>query len=88
MIPRHKKLILKVIMKVFPEYFNKLAYRTYKTEIGLTGHVSDIDRMIAEEKKLKPLNIFEKWLLKEFIAQEKKRLQKSFQMILREYGIY
>jgi len=87
MMPKYKEWILGIILKFFPKYFKKLSERTYKTEIGLTGHVSDIDKMVAKEKGLKPLNVFERWLLKEFIAYEKKRLQRNFKTILEEYGI-
>ena len=46
--------------------------------IGTTGHVTDIDKALAEQKKLKSLNRFEQWLLKPYIEREKQYRQTAF----------
>ena len=55
------------------------------TEIGFTGHVSVVDESIAEERNLKPLNKFEKWLCKPIIELEKKRRQEIWEQVTHEY---
>lgn len=46
--------------------------------IGHTGHVTDIDEALAEQKQLSTLNRFEQWVLKPYIEGEKKRRQTVF----------
>ena len=55
-----------------------LLERATYTEIGLTGHVSLADENMARERKLKPLNRFEKWLLKPVIQTEKNFRQSAW----------
>jgi hypothetical protein len=47
--------------------------RANYTAIGFSGHVSMLDEGVAKERKLKPLNRFEGWLLKPIIEAEQKR---------------
>ncbi len=65
--------ILKILGKL-----DSLLDRANRTEIGFTGHVSAIDQAIIEEKQLKSLNRFERWLLKPIIEAEQKRRRKCF----------
>lgn len=55
------------------EWFRKLSLRMQVTAVGLSGHVSDLDRSFAERKNLKSLNRFERWLLASVITAEKQR---------------
>ena len=55
-----------------------LLERANYTEIGFTGSVSIIDRDIAKKRKLKPLNRFERWLLRPMIETEQKRRRECF----------
>lgn len=43
------------------------------TEVGFTGHVSMLDKKVAEERNLQPLSRFEKWLLRPIIDFERQR---------------
>lgn len=52
--------------------------RANYTEIGFSGHVSMLDEGVAEEHKLKPLNHFERWLLKPIIEAEQERRRECF----------
>ena len=61
---------------VLPDLFR----RTNFTAIGLTGHVSDLDRDVARAQRLAPLNEFENWLLGPFIEEEKRRRKEGFRL--------
>ncbi|HXF44291.1 MAG TPA: hypothetical protein VNK70_02390 [Candidatus Paceibacterota bacterium] len=52
--------------------------RANYTAIGFSGHVSMLDEDIAKERKLKPLNRFERWLLKPIIEDEQTRRRECF----------
>lgn len=52
--------------------------RANYTAIGFSGHVSMLDESVAKERKLKPLNRFEGWLLKPIIEDEQKRRRECF----------
>ena len=55
-----------------------LLKRAIATEIGFSGHVSQLDKHYAEQNNIKPLNRFEKWVLAPLIEEEKKRCQFFF----------
>ena len=62
-----------------PYYGRRLYERAIFTEIGgVSGHVSLIDEDIATERKLKPLNRFERWFMGPSIEAEKRRRQNIF----------
>ena len=49
-----------------------LYQRAVFTEIGhFSGHVSELDKAVAEDHDLHPLNRFERWLLRDIIKEEK-----------------
>ena len=52
--------------------------RANYTAIGFSGHVSTLDTGVAEERKLKPFNRFERWLLGPIIEAEQKRRRECF----------
>ena len=52
--------------------------RANYTAIGFSGHVSMLDEGVSKERKLKPLNRFERWLLKPIIEAEQKRRRECF----------
>ena len=54
------------------------------TAIGVTGHVSMFDEGVAKERRLKPLNRFERWLLKPVIEAEQKRRRECFRQAIIE----
>ncbi len=56
--------------------------RAKYTEIGFSGHVSMPDENIAEERKLKPLNRLEKWLLKPLIEDEQNLRRDAFRQAM------
>lgn len=62
----------------------KLFDRMHLLEIGLTGHISLFDQSTAKDNKYKPLNKFEKWLVKPIIEIEKQRRQNVFASAVRE----
>jgi len=68
----------------YTTYYSKLYERTHYTEIGFSGYVSEIDKEIAKKRSLKPLNRFERWLLRPLIASEQKRRRLNFQITMRE----
>lgn len=51
--------------------FDLLLLRANYTEIGLSGYVSAFDKDVIEERNLKPLNRFERWLLRPIVEDEK-----------------
>lgn len=55
------------------EWFKELNLRMQVTAVGLSGHVSDLDRSFAATKNLKSLNRFGQWLLAPVISAEKER---------------
>jgi len=68
-------------------WFKNLPRRVSITSIGLTGYVSSLDKAIAEEKGLKPLNRFEKWLYRDIIQIEKECRRNIFRrVVLKELG--
>ena len=56
----------------------KLFQRTDWTAIGFTGYVSLPDHDFAKLHKLKPLNRFERWLMKPIIEAEQTLRRDSF----------
>ncbi|MBI2482012.1 MAG: hypothetical protein HYV76_00325 [Candidatus Vogelbacteria bacterium] len=58
--------------------------RAEYTAIGLSGHVSMLDKSVAKERKLKPLNRFERWLLKPIIEDEQKLRRECFRQAVIE----
>jgi hypothetical protein len=50
------------------------------TEVGFTGNVSLIDNDIAEKRNLKPLNRFERWVMKPHIETEQIRRKMAFRL--------
>lgn len=51
----------------------------------LSGHVSDIDRMYAEEHNLKPLSGITLWMMEPIIELEKLLRQNMFRQSMSEY---
>ena len=68
--------------KVSPMYPSST--RANYTEIGFSGHVSMLDEGVSKERKLKPLNRFERWLLKPIIEAEQKRRRECFRQAVIE----
>ena len=83
-MPWIKRAIFVVLISIVPGYMSSLSRRMCVLEIGLTGHVSDFDRMIADREQLKPLNRFERWLLEEFISAEIVFRREAFRKSVRE----
>ncbi len=65
-------------------YWLRLCQRAQFNEIGLSGHVSDLDRAFATNNKYEPLSKFEKWLLVPSIKEEKKYRQKVWRETCRD----
>ena len=63
-----------------PPLFERASY----TAIGLSGHVSMLDEVVAEKRQLKPLNRFERWLLQPIIDAEQKRRRENFRQAVIE----
>jgi len=63
---------------------NFLLERMNFTEVGFTGHVSIPDKSIAQERKLEPLNDFERFLLKTIIDSERKFRRDCFRQAVLE----
>ena len=61
-----------------------LSERMNYTAIGFSDYVSMLDNGFAKERKLKPLNRFERWLLKPFIETEQKRRRECFRQAFKE----
>jgi len=59
-------------------WLGSLAYRAQIMEVGLTGHVSCLDRRVAALRSYRPLNRFERWLLKSAIDVEREYRQNAF----------
>lgn len=53
------------------KYGKNLMKRTMILEVGLTGHISLLDKEAGKSQKLKPLNKFEKWLVAPYVKQLK-----------------
>ena len=51
--------------------------RAHYTEVGFACHVTTFDAEIAKNRKLKPLNRFEQWLLKPIIEAERERRREA-----------
>jgi hypothetical protein len=73
-----KTWMLAVIAWAAPTYFVTLVHRMGTTAVGLTGHVSDLDRAEAAKQQLRPLTRFELWLLHEIIVAERAYRQDCF----------
>ncbi len=71
-----RDILLRVITHTV--YGVSLGQRANYTEVGFTGNVSEIDKLLAQEKKLRPLNRFEKWLLTPVITYERNLRRESF----------
>jgi hypothetical protein len=65
-------------------YRNELMRRAQHTEIGLSGHVSLLDKSFAERNNLKSLNRIEKWILRDMIRQERQRHWENWRATLIE----
>lgn len=63
---------------------DSLIERAEYTVIGSTGNISTYDEKIAEARKLKPLNRFEKWLLNPFIIVEQRRRRECYRQAVIE----
>lgn len=84
---KFKELIQGILYKMDRTYMNHLCERIRWLEIGFSGHVSIVDKNVANEKGLKPLNKFERWLCKEAIANVKKDCQTHWrQTMINELG--
>lgn len=58
--------------------------RANYTAIGLSGHVSMIDKDVAKKRRLKPLNRFERWLLQPIVEAEQKHRRENFRQAIIE----
>jgi len=72
-------LLLRITGRLAP-----LFERANYTAIGFSGHISLLDDSVAEERKLKPLNRFEQWLLKPIVEAEQERRRKCFRQAIIE----
>jgi len=68
----------------FTRRLDPLAERANHTAIGFSGNISMLDHSIAEERELKPLNRFERWLLKPAIEAEQKRRREAWRQSIIE----
>ena len=67
-------IILKILEKIFPQYYAELFPRASVTEIGFKGEgFRKLDQKIAKEKNLKGLNWLERQLLKDRNEKERKK---------------
>lgn len=74
MAVRYPFLFLFMITGQLAPLFERASY----TAIGFSGHVSMLDECVAKERKLKPLNRFEKWLIKPIIEAEQRWRRECF----------
>lgn len=58
--------------------------RTFVLEIGFSGHISDLDKDVAEKEGLKPLSRLERWMVDPFIRIEKEIMQAGWRKAVRE----
>jgi hypothetical protein len=65
-------------------WHKKLLQRCDLLEIGFSGHVSDLERSAARDKGFKPLNCFERWLLKPAIEVERRHRQQDWTQTIRD----
>lgn len=71
--------IIEGIASRIPFYGKKLNQRTKFTEVGaISGHVSMMDEAVAKERKLEPLNAFERWFMQPRIDKQKQYNQNIF----------
>lgn len=82
---RRYKAVITVAMRWLCLFFlritgklDSLLERANFTAIGFTGYVSLPDERLARERQLKPLNWFERWLLKPCIQAEQVRRRAAF----------
>lgn len=68
----------------FSGRIDPLFERAHYTAIGVTGHVSGFDDDIARKRKFKPLNRFERWLLKPSIKFEQERRRQAWREAVKE----
>lgn len=73
---RIRTTILMLIYKT--DWFRKTWERALLLNIGFSGHVSNIDKHIAQKEGLKPLNRFELWLMTPLIIAAKKDRKDAF----------
>ncbi|TSC82052.1 MAG: hypothetical protein G01um101420_582 [Parcubacteria group bacterium Gr01-1014_20] len=80
-------MAIRYVLTFFIEIVGKLpslCERANYTAIGFSGHVSVFDEGVAKDRGLKPLNRFERWLLKPIIEAEQGFRRQEFRQAVIE----